>query len=85
MSSPSGVMFCQVPTLAEQVATGIKGESIAGEESVVDESCGSDESVGGDGASIWSTGIDPSLEASRAESEPLDVAPQADSSKPRAP
>jgi hypothetical protein len=84
MSSSVGVMFSQVPAVAEQVATGTKDESIGGDESVVDESSGSDESVGGDEGSSPSPGFKLSLEASRAESEPLGVAPQA-SSKPRAP
>jgi hypothetical protein len=79
-------MFCQLPTVAEQLAAGTKDESIGGDESggdesTGDESTGGDESVGGDEAS----GVDPSLEASGAESEPLDVAPQATSTKPRAP
>jgi hypothetical protein len=77
MSRSGGVMFCQVPTVPEQLATGTKGESISGAESTVDES------PGGDDASSPFTGIDPSVRASGAE--PLDVAPQATSSKPRAP
>jgi hypothetical protein len=83
MSSSGGVMFCQVPVVPEQLATETKGESIDGAESIVDESPVDDESVSCDEAS--SPGIDPSLEAFGAECEPLDVAEQAASSKPRAP
>ena len=72
-------MFCQVPTVPEQLATGTKDESIGGDES------NGDESAGGDEASSPSTGIDPLLDASGAESEPLDFEAQATSSTPRAP
>jgi hypothetical protein len=85
MLSSGGVMFCQVPAVPEQLATGTTGESIGGAESIVDESPDGDESVSCDEASSPSTGIDPSPEASGAECDPLDVAAQAASSKPRAP
>jgi hypothetical protein len=85
MSRSGGVMFSQVPTVLEQVATEPEDESIGGDESAGDESPGGDESVGDDEASSPSTGMDPLREASGAESEPLDFAAQATSSKPRAP